>query len=46
MGDNGGRRERVEEGIITGLLFIQYPDGLQIETVLQPAAGSAAVPSA
>lgn len=28
----------MEEGVVTGLSFIQDPDGLQVETVLQPGS--------
>lgn len=36
MGCSGGMSERLEKGIMTGLQFIQNPDGLQVETALQP----------
>lgn len=32
MGGSGGRSERVEEGVMTGLQFVQEPNGLQVET--------------
>lgn len=40
--------ERLEEEVMTGLWFIQEADGLQAESVLQPAASglNAVVPSA
>lgn len=37
MGGSGGMSERVEEGEMTGLQFIQDVDGLQVKSVLQPA---------
>lgn len=36
MGCSGGMSERLEEGIMTGLQFIQDPHGLQVEIVLHP----------
>lgn len=37
MGRSGGMSERVQEGEMTGLEFIQDADGPQQETFLQPA---------
>lgn len=36
MAGSGGMSESMGQGVMNGLQFIRGPEGLQIETVLQP----------